>query len=30
VAIYVFQVIALAGTYHTTFGQPTLWKGREV
>lgn len=29
-AIYVFQWIALAGMYHTTFGLPTLWKGREV
>ena len=30
VAIYVFQVIALAGLYHTTFSPETVWKGREV
>lgn len=29
-AIYVFQLIALAGMYHTSFGQTTEWKGRQV
>lgn len=29
-AIYVFQVIGLAGMYHASFGQTTEWKGRRV
>jgi len=28
--VYVFQLLAIAGMYHTSFGRKTLWKGRKV